>query len=365
MTAVNYDWDELEDNIVEENDDAKVPLAEYTAEPRLSGDIVSQSVSGQTSYFHYDGQGSTLAVTDATGLATDTRSYTQYGDIVEKTGNTHFPFQYKGRRGNYSSQEEIVTRDNIYSSALGRFMALKQRGAGSRLYNTYLGFVAGDDVPPEVRMPECSAEETKCIRDAMKLATDTITAKANECFANVQFCPNGKRSACTPFVLAECLIAVLKNTKYSCAQRGIGGCHAADPLLGNLAHTNSLCMILKGLGARSIAIPGVFACDKCKFPLSYANDCGACPDWILAATLTYLCQDKSPDRKSIASYCKMEGDKKKLAAILVHEAAHSCVGGHDTTGKVKPDDPASCDECGRNDSYDIEQGFKKCAGIAM
>lgn len=68
----------------------------------------------------------------------------------------------------------------------------------------------------------------------------------------------------------------------------------------------------------------------------------------------------SPDRESIASYCATEAGKKELAALIVHEAAHSCVGGHGTTGKKDRRGEPSCDKCNRNDSYDIEEGFRKC-----
>lgn len=65
MTIVNYDWDD-EDNIVEEYDDAGTSVAEYTTEPNRFGNVISQRRGSQDSYFHFDGSGSTLTVTDAT-----------------------------------------------------------------------------------------------------------------------------------------------------------------------------------------------------------------------------------------------------------------------------------------------------------
>lgn len=43
MVAINYDWDELEDNIDEEYDDTGNTIAEYTTEPQLYGNVISQN----------------------------------------------------------------------------------------------------------------------------------------------------------------------------------------------------------------------------------------------------------------------------------------------------------------------------------
>jgi len=46
MVAVNYDWDELEDNVVEEYDDALALVVQYTTERRLYGNIICQERGG-------------------------------------------------------------------------------------------------------------------------------------------------------------------------------------------------------------------------------------------------------------------------------------------------------------------------------
>jgi YD repeat-containing protein len=45
------------------------------------------------SQFHYDAQGSTLAVTDDDQNVTDTFAYTAFGEVTERTGTTEVPFQ--------------------------------------------------------------------------------------------------------------------------------------------------------------------------------------------------------------------------------------------------------------------------------
>ena len=211
-------------------------------------------------------------------------------------------------------------------------------------------------------MPRCSAKEASCIRDAIRLARDTITKKLDLCFIGLRRCPDGAPSQCTPDVLRDCLLSVLERTTYFCALRGIGGCHRMVPgTPRNAAHTDSLCMSIKRLGARGVSFPGLFECEPCRFPFSYANDCTACPDPILLGSVVYLCRDAAPNQLEIDSYCSTD-KLQKLAVILVHEAAHSCVGGHDTTGRKSRTGERSCDKCRRNDSFDIEEEFSKCVG---
>ena len=101
MPVLNYDWDDLEDNIVEEYDDAGVAVAEYTTEPDLYGNVISQNRGGIESHFHFDALGSTLALTDDNQQVTDTRAYSAFGETTESTGSTAFPFQFIGQREYY------------------------------------------------------------------------------------------------------------------------------------------------------------------------------------------------------------------------------------------------------------------------
>ena len=110
MPVVNYDWDELEDNIVEEYDDAGVTIADYTTEPDHFGNVISQHRGGQSRFFHYDGQGSTVAVTDGNQSNTDVRAYSAFGETTEDTGITLFPFQYVGEKGYYN---DILTGEYL------------------------------------------------------------------------------------------------------------------------------------------------------------------------------------------------------------------------------------------------------------
>ena len=107
MPIVNYDWDEDEDNIVEEYDDTGATVAEYTTEPDQFGDVLSQYRDGQESFYHTDGQGSTLAITNANGSVTDIYAYSSFGEVTAQTGSTVNPFQYIGRK-QYCRDEETA-----------------------------------------------------------------------------------------------------------------------------------------------------------------------------------------------------------------------------------------------------------------
>ena len=78
MPETNFFWDPLSDNILQERDETGAVTAEYTAEPGLYGNIISQNWGGVESQLHYDAQGSTLAVTDDNQSVTDTFAYTAF-----------------------------------------------------------------------------------------------------------------------------------------------------------------------------------------------------------------------------------------------------------------------------------------------
>jgi len=125
MVAVNYDWDELEDNIDEEYDDSGSTLAEYTTEPEKFGHVISQRRGGESSFLHCDGLGSTLALTNAPGLATDTYAYSAFGEVTEQIGSTVNPLQYVGNRGYYNEgrMQDVFVRARIFGARLARWLA--------------------------------------------------------------------------------------------------------------------------------------------------------------------------------------------------------------------------------------------------
>lgn len=141
MPEINFFWDPLSDNILQERDETGAVTAEYTAEPGLYGNIISQNRGEVESQYHYDAQGSTLAVTDDNQNVTDTFAYTAFGEVTERTGTTQVPFQYIGQKGYYrdATAGSISVRRRILVPLLGRWTACDldetiRQGASLYLY---------------------------------------------------------------------------------------------------------------------------------------------------------------------------------------------------------------------------------------
>jgi YD repeat-containing protein len=128
MARTYFFWDPLSDNILQERDETGAVTAEYTAEPGLYGNIISQNRGGVESQFHYDAQGSTLAVTDDNQNVTDTFAYTAFGEVTERTGTTEVPFQYIGQKGYYTDglTGQIMARERPYEPVRARWLSIDQ-----------------------------------------------------------------------------------------------------------------------------------------------------------------------------------------------------------------------------------------------
>ena len=98
MPEIEYVWDELSDNVIEEYEDG-VLSASYTHEPGLWGNLLSQNRNGVTSYYHYDGRGDTVALTDDSGNVTDTKEYDAWGNVIASMGSTTTAYWFVGRKG--------------------------------------------------------------------------------------------------------------------------------------------------------------------------------------------------------------------------------------------------------------------------
>jgi len=181
MVAVNYDWDELEDNIDEEYDDAGSPVAEYTTEPYLYGDLISQRRSGQSNFLHCDGLGSTLAQTSGAGAITDTNAYTAFGEATEQTGSAENPFQYFGQDGYFLNMEagDLLVRGLTYSARLGRWLCVRPHERNA--HYTYL-----NDNPLIAPQPSGFDEGHKHFGDDRGLrASRTFSSRIYEYFGGV------------------------------------------------------------------------------------------------------------------------------------------------------------------------------------
>ena len=84
MAKTKYFWDPVEDNVTKEYDENGSTIVRYTTEPDLYGNLISQERDGVASYYHFDGQGSTLALTNKDGDITDEYAYDAFGETTKR-----------------------------------------------------------------------------------------------------------------------------------------------------------------------------------------------------------------------------------------------------------------------------------------
>jgi RHS repeat-associated protein len=184
MATTNFIWDELSDNVLLETDGNGTLTARYTNRPEQFGNLISQyRIEDETivkSFYHYDGEYSTSALTDENEDITDTFTYTAYGEEVARTGTTTNPFGYKGAVGYYTnaSTGDIYVRNRSYGPAIGRWLSTDPLGFidGTSLYRGY--FVPGNIDPFGLA---CQAEKCCCCPEDL---TINITERLPEDIPN-------------------------------------------------------------------------------------------------------------------------------------------------------------------------------------
>ena len=115
--------------------DANRSLPEVLAETDSAGNVlrnyvygyglVSQIDAANTAhYYHFDPTGSTLALTNAAGVVTDSYAYTPYGETTT-SGSTVNPFRYVGKLGVMDDGNGLhFMRARYYRADVGRFLSL-------------------------------------------------------------------------------------------------------------------------------------------------------------------------------------------------------------------------------------------------
>lgn len=90
--------------------------------------------TGDATYYHYDNNGNTVAITGPTGALTDRIEYSGYGQITHRVGTTDTPFLYVGQFGVQADANGLLyMRARYYSSELHRFLNADPIGFGGGL----------------------------------------------------------------------------------------------------------------------------------------------------------------------------------------------------------------------------------------
>src|SRR5262249_30813136 len=125
--VTNHLWDEQSTygNVILETDASNNIQASYL----LGNDqLISQKRGTTTSYFLPDAQGSTRALTDASGTVTDTYRYDAFGKLANQTGSsTVNSYLYTGQQ--FDSLTGLYDlRARYYDAAIGRFLSRDTAG---------------------------------------------------------------------------------------------------------------------------------------------------------------------------------------------------------------------------------------------
>ena len=83
-------------------------------------DLISQQRAGTRSFYHYDGLGSTRALSGVDGALTDMYDYDAFGRVLHQTGTTENSYLFAGEQFD-SALDQYYLRARYYDQAIGRF----------------------------------------------------------------------------------------------------------------------------------------------------------------------------------------------------------------------------------------------------
>lgn len=117
----NFVWDELSTygDVILETDSNHVTLTRYV---RDNARMLAQTRSASTQYYLLDGQNSTRALTNTSGVITDSYSYDAFGQLLDNQGSSTNRYLYAGQQ--FDSTTKLYSlRARIYAPASGRFVS--------------------------------------------------------------------------------------------------------------------------------------------------------------------------------------------------------------------------------------------------
>ena len=86
-------------------------------------DLISMNRDQAVSYYHYDGLGSTRALSDAAQNVTDAYEYEPYGEVSFEAGTTENAYRFTGEQ--YDDESGMYyLRARYYAPEIGRFTTM-------------------------------------------------------------------------------------------------------------------------------------------------------------------------------------------------------------------------------------------------
>jgi RHS repeat-associated protein len=134
-----YDFEK----VLQETDGTNTTNKEYTSTDALYGKLLSDYTGGQSTYYEYDGLGSTDALVSDAQTATDRYRYRAFGLSTQYQGSSPNDFTYVGQQGYFSDPEISLyfVRARYYDYAIGRWVSEDPAGfrAGDSNLYRYVG----------------------------------------------------------------------------------------------------------------------------------------------------------------------------------------------------------------------------------
>ncbi len=103
--------------VLEERDGSEALIVSYI----YGDDLISQERGGVDSYYHYDGQLSTRALSDSTATLTDTYDFDAFGNLLAQTGTAENNYLYTGEQYDPNTGFYYL-RARYYDAGVGRFV---------------------------------------------------------------------------------------------------------------------------------------------------------------------------------------------------------------------------------------------------
>jgi len=262
--TTNFLWDGQ--NVLLEANAGNVIQAVYTLAPALYGDLLSQRRGGAASTYHFDGLGSTVQLSGATGSITDSYLYDSWGNFLTSTGSTVNWLRFVGRSGYYYDTDlaAYYLRARFYDPVLGRFVSRDPLGvdASTNLFiyveNSPLGLF---DPSGMVCDPDPCAKsywnEKSCTNNPPCPCNSTLTAKEVvdvEKAARDYLRSHGRNLACQLHIKrADCGVGKgmswtcstgnvqYRHQIYICISQDLNACQIDASLVHELNHALNFC----------------------------------------------------------------------------------------------------------------------------
>lgn len=152
-----YRYDGLGNRVARIENGAETRYVGGLAETDAAGNITSYYVYGlgliskiipsnQSYYYHYDGIGSTIAMTDSSGNVVNTYTYDAFGKVLNQQETIPNPFKYVGEFGVMDEGSGLFyMRARYYDPEVGRFINKDPIGFAGGDINLYT-YVGGNPV---------------------------------------------------------------------------------------------------------------------------------------------------------------------------------------------------------------------------